>query len=128
MERYVFDTGALIGAERRKQRALEYLAKAKFGRARIVTPVVCVIEWWRGRSDARDKILETVVVEPLLVDVAKTAGEALTRVHQRVDARLTIDAAVAAHAALREAPLITSDPDDFDAFREFFRGLRVLSV
>jgi predicted nucleic acid-binding protein len=46
--RYVFDTGALIEAERGEQRPLNFIALVQLGRAEIVTPVICVIEWWRG--------------------------------------------------------------------------------
>lgn len=128
IRRYVFDTGALIGAEKRKQRALDYLALAASGRAQIVTPVVCLVEWWRGRTDAREKLLAGIAVEALSVAAAKAAGEALAGVDKGVDASRSIDAAVAAHASLSGSPVITSDPADFDELRRFFPGLRVLAL
>lgn len=128
MRRYVFDTGALIGAERRKQRALDCLALVASGRALIVTPIVCIVEWWRGRTDAREKLLASIAVEPVSLAAARTAGEALASLSRSVDAKLSIDAAVAAHAALWGAPIITSDPKDFDSLRLFFPTLRVLAV
>ena len=128
IRRYVFDTGALIGAEKRKQRALDYLALAASGRAQIVTPVVCLLEWWRGRTDAREKLLAGISIEPLSVAAAKTAGEALAGVNKGIDAKRSIDAAVAAHASLSGAPVITSDPDDFEELRRFFPGLRILAL
>src|SRR5438093_4982111 len=102
--RYVFDTGALIGAERGQQRSLDYIALVHLGRAEIVTPIECVVEWWRGRTDRRDKLLRAVVVQPLPLAVAKAAGMALAKLKQRVDSKLSIDAAVMAFAALIDAP------------------------
>lgn len=128
MRRYVFDTGALIGAEKRKQRALDYLALVHSGRALIVTPVVCIIEWWRGRTDTREKLLRSIAVEPLSLAVAQTAGEALASLSRSVDAKLSIDAAVAAYASRAGAPIITSHPGDFDSLRPFFPSLRVLAI
>ena len=126
MIRYVFDTGALIAAERGKQRAVRFLQLVHAGRARILVPLPVVAEWWRGRSDARDELLgATEVVSS--VAIAKTAGVALGRLKQ-VDARLTIDAMVMATAALLDGVVITSDPRDFDRLAAHFPGVVVLSV
>ncbi len=124
--RYIFDTGALIGAERGDKRPLDYLALVERGHAEIVTPIVCIIEWWRGRTDRREKVLGAVIVEPLPVSVARAAGVALAKLKQRVDSRLTIDAAVMAFAALIDAPVITSDFDDLVRLKALFPGVRLL--
>ncbi|MSP23860.1 MAG: PIN domain-containing protein [Myxococcales bacterium] len=126
--RYVFDTGALIGAERGDKRPLDYLALVQRGQAEIVTPIVCIIEWWRGRTDRCEKLLRAIVVEPLPLSVAQAAGMALAKMKQRVDSKLTIDAAVMAFAALLDAPVITSDVGDLERLRALFPGVRVLSV
>ncbi|MBL8741923.1 MAG: hypothetical protein JNK04_12535 [Myxococcales bacterium] len=55
--RYVFDGGALIAAERGKDRATRYLRLVQAGRARILIPLPVIAEWWRGRTDVRDVIL-----------------------------------------------------------------------
>jgi predicted nucleic acid-binding protein len=128
ISRYVFDTGALIGAEKGNARALGYLALLQNGRASIVTPIVCIVEWWRGRTDRRDMLLRSVVVEPLPPSSAKAAGMALAKLRQRVDSKLSVDAAVAAFAAMIDAPLVTSDLEDMERFRPFFPGLRLLST
>ena len=128
MARYVFDTGALIGAERGDRRPLDYVALVHRGRAELVTPVVCLLEWWRGRTDRRDALLAAVVVEPLPLAAAKAAGIALGRVKHRVDSKLSIDAAVMAFAALLDAPVVTSDLDDLSRFRATFPGVRLLSA
>ena len=59
-----------------------------------MTPIVCIVEWWRGRTDRRDKLLRSVIVEPLPLSAAKAAGMALAKLKQRVDSKLSIDAAV----------------------------------
>lgn len=125
--RYVFDTGALIGVERGDLRPLRYVALASRGHAEILTPIVCVIEWWRGRSDAREKVLRSVIVQPLPLGVAKAAGEALGSLKTRIDSKLSIDAAVMAFAALFDASLVTSDFDDMTKLRAIFPGVRLLS-
>ncbi len=126
--RYLFDTGALIAAERRKQRALEYLELGADGAIAVVTPVICIVEWWRGRTDAREKLLAGIVVEALDVGAARAAGEALATLRARINSPVSIDAAVAAHAATTGAVIVTSDVDDFEQLRPFFRGLKVLAV
>jgi predicted nucleic acid-binding protein len=126
--RYVFDTGALIGAEKGKKRALDYVALAERGRAEIVTPIVCIVEWWRGRSDRRDELLRAVIVEPLPIAAAKAAGTALATLRQRVDSKLSIDAAVMAFAALVDAPVITSDIEDLSRLSAVFPSVRLLSA
>lgn len=126
--RYVFDTGALIGAERGDARPLQYVALAEKGYAEIVTPIVCVLEWWRGRTDVRDALVRTVRVEELPLSAAKAAGEALARVARGVDARLSIDAAVMAFAALRDAAVVTSDLEDLERLRPSFPGVRLLTT
>lgn len=126
--RFVFDTGALIGAERGDRRALDYLALVHKGRAEIVTPIVCVIEWWRGRTDRRDALLRAVRVEPLPLAVAKVAGAALGKIGARVDSNLSIDAAVMAFSALLDASVVTSDLGDLERFKPFFPGVRLLSA
>jgi hypothetical protein len=86
------------------------------------------VEWWRGRTDRRDALLGSVRVEPLPLAVAKAAGVALGTLCSRVDSRLSIDAAVMAFCALLDAPLVTGDIGDFERFRPFFPGVRLLSV
>lgn len=122
---YVLDTGALIALERGKERALRFLRLAELGRARLIIPHPVLAEWWRGRSDARDKLLAAArVVAPL--EAAKAAGVALARL-RHVDASITIDAIVMATAALHDAVVITGDPDDFDRLAGHFPGVTVLS-
>lgn len=124
--RYVFDTGALISAERGKQRVARFLRLVRIGRARVIIPLPVIAEWWRGRTDAREEILAATEVVGSLA-VAKAAGIALATVRD-VDAKLTIDAIVMATAALTDAIVITGDPADFNAMARHFPHVVVLSA
>lgn len=123
---YVFDTGALIAAERGKERALRFLRLVQNGRARILVPLPVVAEWWRGRSDARDELLgATRVVSS--IEIMKAAGVALGRIKD-VQAKLTIDAVVMATAALTDSIVLTGDARDFERLSPHFPGVIALSV
>lgn len=123
---YVFDTGACVGVERCKPRATRFLRLAEHGLARIVIPLATCPEWWRGRTDVGEDLLAAARVDASLA-AAKAAGVALGRA-RGVDASLTIDAVVMATAALLDAVVVTSDPEDLARFARFFPGVRVLSV
>jgi len=118
------DTGALVALERRSQRMTDIVARARAREDVLVVPQVVLAEWWRGRSDWREKILAMLVVEPLTDARAKLAGEAIAR----VAGATAIDAVVMASAASRGDAVFTSDPDDLERLRTFFPTVRVLSV
>ncbi len=123
---YVFDTGALISAERGKERAARFLNLVRAGRARILIPLPVIAEWWRGRSDVREAILALSQVVASL-EATQAAGVALGRVRD-VNARLTIDAIVMATASLADAIVVTGDPKDFDQLAPQFPGVSILSA
>jgi len=123
---YVFDTGALISAERGKERAARFLKLVRLGRARILVPLPVIAEWWRGRNDAREEILGACQVVAS-VAATKAAGVALGRLRD-VHAKLTIDAIVMATAALSDALVVTGDPNDFERLAAHFPGVAVLSA
>ncbi len=126
--RYVFDTGALIAAERAKERASRFLRLAHVGAVRIIVPLPVIAEWWRGRTDARDEILASTQVIGS-VDIMKAAGVALAGSRAaKVDATLTVDAIVMATAAMLDAVLVTQDPADFERLGVHFPRVVVLSV
>jgi predicted nucleic acid-binding protein len=124
--RYVLDTGALIAAERGKERAARFLRLAHIGRARLVVPLPVVTEWWRGRTDVRDAILEATSVVAS-IDAAKAAGLALAHV-RNIDGRLTVDAIVMATAAMLDAVVITGDIADFRRLAVYFPGVTLLAA
>jgi predicted nucleic acid-binding protein len=123
---YVLDTGALVSAERGKERAARFFRLAQIGRAHLVVPFPVIAEWWRGRSDVREAVLAATRVVAS-VDAAKAAGVALARL-KSVDAKLTVDAVVMATAALLDAVVVTGDPADFERLSGHFPGVVVLST
>lgn len=119
-----FDTGALIALERRRQRMTDILARARSHEDTIVVPQVVLAEWWRGRSDWRERILAMLVIDRLTDACAKLAGEAIAR----VPGATAVDAIVMASAASRGDTVFTSDVDDLERLRAYFPGVRVLSA
>ena len=122
---FTFDTGMLIALERRKRAAWDaFRAIVRRGLVPIV-PAVVYVEWWRGRSDDREEILDAVLVEGMEPALCRAAGEALGAVR---GATLT-DAVVMASAALRGGGVVyTSDPDDLARLQRHFSSVRVLAV
>ena len=118
------DTGALIALERRRQRMSDIVAHALARDEDIVVPQVVLAEWWRGRSDWREKILAMLVIEPLTNELAKLAGEAMAE----VSGASVVDALVMGSAASRGDDVFTSDPEDLERLRAFFPSVRVLST
>jgi predicted nucleic acid-binding protein len=119
-----FDTGALIALERRTQRAWNIYRTAMQDAVPITVPVAVVLEWWRGRTDFRERILGGVRVEPLYTKLAQSAGEAMASVRSASP----VDAVVMASAAMRGDVVYTSDPSDLEKLRRHFPGVRVLAV
>lgn len=120
----VFDTGALVALERRKQRMLEVWATARALERPILTPAVVVGEWWRGRTDRREALLLGVRVVPIDGALSRLAGEALAATPRAT----LVDAIVMAVAAQHDAVVYTSDLDDLEHLRSFFPGVRVLTT
>jgi predicted nucleic acid-binding protein len=117
-----FDTGALIALERRKQRMKQIVERALAKDQPITVPADVVGEWWRGRTELREAILEAVDVEPLSLALAKLAGEAMAI----VSGATLVDAVVMASAASRGDIVYSSDVDDLEKLRRVFPSIRVL--
>ena len=124
MNGFTLDTGALIALERQRQRAKKLVARALEDRLAVTVPADVVGEWWRGRTDAREQILAGATVEPLTVQLAKVAGEALAA----VKGATLVDAIVMASAASRGDLVLTSDVSDLEKLRKVFPSVRVLGV
>jgi predicted nucleic acid-binding protein len=88
----------------------------------ITVPADVVAEWWRGRTDLRDGILECVDVEPLTEELAKTAGEVLAA----VSGATLVDAIVMASAASRGDIVYSTDVGDLQRIQRHFPAVRVL--
>jgi hypothetical protein len=124
-----FDTGALIGLERRRDSMRKVFATAVANGVPIVVPTVVVAEWWRrGAGEKfRAAVLRALVVEPLGVQVAKLAGVAVGQ----VQGAGAIDAIVLASASLRGDVVYTSDVPDLTALQESvaeFASVRILAA
>ena len=117
-----FDTGALIALERRRQRMKEIVERALAKDQPLTVPADVVGEWWRGRTDLRESILESVDVEPLTAVLAKLAGEALAV----IKGATLVDAIVMASAASRGDIVYSSDVQDLERLRRHFPSVRVL--
>jgi predicted nucleic acid-binding protein len=125
-----FDTGAFISIERRRERARKVFERLREQDILITAPLPVIGEWWRGRTDWRDRILASVRVEPLTLATVKLAGEALANVPTGRKGRgpSIVDAIVMASAASRGDVVYTSDVDDLERLQSFFPEVRVLSV
>jgi predicted nucleic acid-binding protein len=124
MSTVTLDTGALIALERRRVRIWKVLNRARALGVVPVVPADVVAEWWRGRSDIREYILGSVVVEPLTEKLARLAGECVADVRGAT----TVDAIVMASAAQRGDAVYSSDISDLERLRTYFPGVRVFGV
>jgi predicted nucleic acid-binding protein len=120
------DTGALIGFERKDRRTLIHLKLAQQLGCELTVPTAVIVEAWRGgpRSARIASLLEACVIEPLLPDLARVAGEAIAA----VKGATVVDAVVMASAARRGDRVLTSDVDDLDRLRAFFPSVRLLET
>jgi len=125
-----FDTGAFISVERRSERARKVFERLREQDILITAPLPVIGEWWRGRTDWRERILASVKVESLTLDMVKRAGEALARVPATRKGRgpSVVDAIVMASAASRGDVVYTSDVVDLERLQSYFPGVRVLSI
>jgi predicted nucleic acid-binding protein len=122
-----FDTGALIGLERRRHAIRKIFATAIEHDVAIVVPTVAIAEWWRRGAHEKERtaILRAVRVEALGAQLARLAGIAVGL----VPGAGTIDAIVMASAASRGDTVYTSDVDDLTRLRDRvpeFAGVQVL--
>lgn len=120
-----FDTGALIGLERRRPHVQRVHQTALMEGIPIVVPSVVVAEWWRRgrREKERAQILRTLVVEPPSDYVARLAGVAVGLVGAGV-----VDAIVMASASLRSGFVYTSDVDDLERLAEVFPNVAIEGI
>jgi hypothetical protein len=119
-----FDTGALIGLERRRQRIARIYATAVADSIPVTVPAVVIAEWWRGSSDAREIVLRGLRVESTTAQLARVAGEALAA----TPGATAVDALVMASAAQRGDIVYTSDFADLQMLLACFPAVTVLAV
>lgn len=131
-----FDTGALLSIERRKERARNVLESLCEQAVVITVPLPVIGEWWRGRTDWRERILASVRVEPLTLAMVKLAGEALSSLPSPAAAPAArrrrgpgfVDALVMASAASRGDVVYTGDVEELERLAPFFPGVRILAL
>jgi len=119
-----FDTGMLVALERRNQRAWRVYREARNRKVPVTIPTAVVVEWWRGRTDAREHVRSGLLVDALSESLARVAGEALAKLPEAT----AVDAIVMASAAQRGDVVYTSDFEDLEKLRRIFPGVRVLAV
>lgn len=124
MRGLTFDTGALIGLERRHQRIARVYRAAVSDGLPVTVPAIVIAEWWRGRSDARELVLRGVRVEATTSLLARVAGEALAA----VPGATVVDAVVMASAAQRGDIVYTADVIDLQRLQTFFPAVTLLAV
>jgi predicted nucleic acid-binding protein len=122
-----FDTGALIGLERRRHAIRKVFDTAIAHDVPIVVPTVAIAAWWRRGAHEKERtaILRAVRVEALGMHLARLAGIAVGL----VPGAGTLDAIVMASAASRGDTVYTSDLDDLTRLRDRvpeFAGVQVL--
>lgn len=125
------DTGALIAMERNKERGTMLLRAAREQRAQLLAITPVIAEWWRGRTDVRDRIKRAITIVPFPLAAAEAAGIALGAIRTRKErASLAVDVMVVAFAATHGGALLyTSDAADLGSIAErFYPSVRVLGV
>jgi predicted nucleic acid-binding protein len=124
------DTGALVAMERQKLRGMMLLRAAREHRAQLLAITPVVAEWWRGRSDLRDRIKLAVTLVPFPIRAAEAAGVVLGRMRkEKASASMSVDVMVMAFAATHGGALVyTSDVDDLQHIATYFPAVRVLGV
>lgn len=120
---FTFDTGMLIALERRRRPAWQAFRAITSRGLLPVVPAVVYVEWWRGRTDAREELLEALVLEQMAPALCRVAGEALGAVRGST----LVDAVVMASAALRGGGIVyTSDLEDLRRLQRHFPTVGVL--
>ena len=96
----------------------------------LLVPMPVVVEWWRARTDVRERILDAVSVEPPSLADARAAGEALAKLRIKPGEKsLAIDAIVVAFAATHGSIVFTDDVEDFERIKTVhFPSVRILGV
>ena len=124
------DTGALLAMEKQKARGMMLLRAAREHRAQLLAITPIIAEWWRGRSDVRDRIKTAITLIPFPVRAAEAAGVALGHIRgERDRAKLSVDVMVMAFAATMGGALVyTSDLDDLQKLSRYFPEVRLLRV
>jgi predicted nucleic acid-binding protein len=117
----VLDSEGLSKLAAGDARAHAYLDSARARSARVAVSAITLTEVLRGgpRDSAVHRVLARITVVPVILEIARRAGE-LLGVTGLSGHRCAIDAVVAATALdlVRPVVLLTSDPDDLNVLVE----------
>ena len=109
MATIVYDTGALLAAERRNPDFLALHDELTAARIRPIVPVVVLARAWRGGPQHQiSRVLKACDIVPDDERIGRAAGVACAA-SGTADA---VDAIVVATAVRHQAPVVTSDPSD----------------
>ena len=109
MATIVYDTGALLAAERRNPDFLALHDELMASRIRPIVPVVVLAQAWRGGPQPQiSRVLKGCDIIPDDERIGRAAGLACAT-SGTAD---VVDAIVIATAVRHQAPVVTSDPGD----------------
>lgn len=120
-----FDTGALIALERRDKRMVAVLAAAARDDLPVIVPTPVLVEWFHGKPQRVNDVLDAVHIEVLTERVARIAGEALVGLPGSIS---VVDAVVMASAAQRGDRVYTSDLPDLQRLQGPFPNVRLFKA
>ena len=107
MPTIVYDTGALLAAERRNPDFLALHDELTAARIRPIVPVVVLAQAWRGGPQHQiSRVLKGCDILPDDIHIGRAAGVACAA-SGTAD---VVDAIVLATAVRHQAPIVTSDP------------------
>ncbi|MEV0217935.1 PIN domain-containing protein [Streptomyces sp. NPDC050704] len=109
MRTIVYDTGALVAAERRRPDFLALHDELTAARIRPLVPVVVLAQAWRGGPQHQiSRVLKGCDILPDDERMGRAAGVACAA----SGTSDVVDAIVITTAVQYQAPVVTSDPDD----------------
>jgi predicted nucleic acid-binding protein len=109
MQAIVYDTGALLAAERRNPDFLALHDELTAARIRPIVPVVVLAQAWRGGPQHQiSRVLKGCDIIPDDQRTGRAAGVACAA----SGTSDVVDAIVIATAVQHQAPVVTSDPRD----------------
>jgi hypothetical protein len=105
----IYDTGALLAAEKQNPLMLELHSRFLNAGTRPLVPVVVLAQAWRGGPQPMlSRLLKGCLIHPDDERIGRAAGTAC----RNAGTSDVIDAIVAVSAASRGAVVVTSDPGD----------------
>ena len=122
----VYDSGAVISADRNNRRMWALHARALQRGVRPIVPAGCVAEVWRERQPNVARLLDGCEVEALDMETAKRAGTLRVGLPGEIG---PIDATVVETSLRRRCAVVTSDRTDIEALaRSASRRIGIIDI